>query len=374
MRSTPAPDALIIGGGIAGLTTALVLAQRGQRVRLLERERQLASQASGNNAAIFRPLEHDVQSAVLPRRSRQLLDDWLGPGLLDASGLLLVSDHPAEVHALSALAQLAGVAHELLDQPQLRELAPSLLGGEAQHGLWLREGGVLDVPALTAALADRARACGAELDTGVAVRALDVQRGRIAGVLLDDGTRLPAGCVVAAAGAWNGRLGETGGAQLPLAPLRRHLVELQPSADMAPEPVVWRLEDEVYYRKHPAGVLASPCDESLAQPGAAISDPQVLIGLQLKLRRLAPSLANAAHLRAWACLRTFASDRELVLGEDPRQRDLHWFAGLGGRGMSVAPAAAEIVAAGVLRESQPQLASVLSPTRLLQRTPTTNFG
>jgi D-arginine dehydrogenase len=193
-------------------------------------------------------------------------------------------------------------------------------------------------------------------------------------VVLEDGTRLPAGCVIAAAGAWNGALGEASGVSLPLAPLRRHLVELQPSADMAPEPVVWRLEDQVYYRKHPAGVLASPCDESLAQPGAADSDPQVIAGLQLKLRRLAPALASAGTRRAWACLRTFASDRELVVGEDPRLPGLHWFAGLGGRGMSIAPAAAELVAAGILREPLPQLAVMLSPARLLQRATSSNFG
>ena len=365
MRST---DALIIGGGIAGLTTALVLAQRGQRVCLLEREARLASQASGNNAAIFRPLEHDLDSAVLPRRSRQLLDEWLGPGLLDVSGLLLVSDQAPEVQSLGALAEAAGVAHELLDRQQLRELAPSLEGGDAQHGLWLREGGVLDVPALTAALADRARALGAELMTGVSVQALDVQQGRVTGVVQRDGTRLQAGCVVAAGGAWNARLAEASGAPLPLEPLRRHLVELQPSAEFAPEPVVWRLEDEVYYRKHPAGVLASPCDENLAQPGAAAdADPRELDRLQVKLQRLAPGLASAERRRAWACLRTFASDRELVLGEDPRLRGLHWFAGLGGRGMSVAPAAAELLVAGIAGESRSQLAAFLTPARLLQR-------
>ncbi|HKU42351.1 MAG TPA: FAD-dependent oxidoreductase [Polyangiales bacterium] len=367
MRSTPAPDALILGGGIAGLTSAVVLASRGLRVRLLERERRLASQASGNNAAIFRPLEHDVASAELPRRSRELLEAWFGPGLLEPTGLLLVSDHPAEVHGLGALAQLAGVAHELLGREALHALAPSLQDGEASHALWLREAGVLDVPALTRALAERARSLGARLETGVAVRALDSSRGRVAGVVLGDGTRLPAGAVIAAAGAWNARIGIESGVQLPLAPLRRHLVELQPpAAALPPEPVVWRLEDEIYYRRCATGLLASPCDEMLAQPGAASTDAQVLASLTAKLRRIAPALAGCARRRAWACLRTFASDRELVLGEDPRLPGLFWFAGLGGRGMGVAPAAAEIVAAGVMGEASSELAARCAPGRLLQ--------
>jgi glycine/D-amino acid oxidase-like deaminating enzyme len=92
MRSPPGTDAIIVGGGVAGLSVARVLAEKKRRVLLLEREPQLASQASGNNAAIFRPLERDAASAELPRRSRQLLEAWFGPGLLEVTGLVLVSE------------------------------------------------------------------------------------------------------------------------------------------------------------------------------------------------------------------------------------------------------------------------------------------
>jgi D-arginine dehydrogenase len=365
------PDAIIVGGGVAGLSVARVLAEKQRRVLLLEREPQLASQASGNNAAIFRPLEHDAASADLPRRSRQLLEAWFGPGLLEVTGLVLVSDSAAEVSRLAAAAVSGEVAHEQLDESQLRSLVPSLAGGEARHALLLHEGGVLDVPAFTAGLAAQARAFGAELRTRVAVQALRQERGRITGVTLTDGTRVSAPCVIVAAGAWNASLGEASGAALPLVSLRRHLIELRTRADVAAsEPVVWRLEDEVYYRRQGSGVLASPCDETRSILGVATtapveSDPRAPAALNEKLQRIAPSLANGSILRAWACLRTFASDRELVVGADPRVQGLYWFGGLGGRGMSVAPAAAEWLAGCVLGEPLPPRAAALSPARLL---------
>ncbi|MFI5309495.1 MAG: NAD(P)/FAD-dependent oxidoreductase, partial [Polyangiales bacterium] len=86
-----------------------------------------------------------------------------------------------------------------------------------------------------------------------------------------------------------------------------------------------------------------------------------------KLTRTAPQLASSRVVRSWACLRTFAPDRELVVGPDERIAGLFWLCGLGGRGMAVAPAAGELLAAGMRGEPHP-LSARLSPTRLLRPT------
>jgi glycine/D-amino acid oxidase-like deaminating enzyme len=86
--------------------------------------------------------------------------------------------------------------------------------------------------------------------------------------------------------------------------------------------------------------------------------------LARKLARTAPALASSRVLRSWACLRTFAPDRELVVGADLRVPGLYWFAGLGGRGMAVAPAAGEVLAAAMRGDSHP-LARALAPARLV---------
>ena len=56
----PQPDAkqktaIIVGAGVAGLTTAWQLVQRGWSIKLVDKHAHIASEASGNPAAIFMP-------------------------------------------------------------------------------------------------------------------------------------------------------------------------------------------------------------------------------------------------------------------------------------------------------------------------------
>jgi D-arginine dehydrogenase len=51
--------------------------------------------------------------------------------------------------------------------------------------------------------------------------------------------------------------------------------------------------------------------------------------------------------RVWACLRTFAPNRDFHAGADARVPGLFWVAGLGGRGMTCGLALGERVAQGM---------------------------
>ena len=59
--------AIVIGGGIAGCSTAYALANRGIAVTLIERHDKLASEASGNPLAMLYPklsINPTMQSAL----------------------------------------------------------------------------------------------------------------------------------------------------------------------------------------------------------------------------------------------------------------------------------------------------------------------
>ena len=65
----------IIGGGIAGLSTAFHLARAGQRgIVLLEREDHPGTYASGHNAAIARSLTGRLEHSTLTAEGRRRLD------------------------------------------------------------------------------------------------------------------------------------------------------------------------------------------------------------------------------------------------------------------------------------------------------------
>jgi D-arginine dehydrogenase len=355
---------LIIGGGVAGLAAAWQLALRGARPVVLEREPLCCTHSSGRNAAIFRHAEPLESLCALALRSRALCDELIGDSSwLDARGALYTASEAAPVEQLERAGRAAGVRLERRDGEALRSSAAVLRDTDASFGLFSPDDGVIDIHAITSALFRAARDAGAHVRTRDEVRRVTTEGGRVTGVELSSDELLEADGVVIAGGAWAADLGEGVGAPLPLLPLRRHLTVLDSPGGPLESPVVWRLTDEVYFRPEVGGVLASPCDEEASEPCLPPTDPDVLEVLAQKLASAAPSLAGGGVRRLWACLRTFAPDRNLVVGRDPRVAGLAWLAGLGGHGMTLATGAAELLAAEL--DDERAVPGELSPARLV---------
>jgi D-arginine dehydrogenase len=344
---------IVIGGGIAGLSLAWQLA-RDRRVTLLEREDFCGTHSSARNAQIWLPVDEDATTGPLALRSAELLESLLGSErewLRRTGAIVLVADD-RYFDAVDRGARTADLAVRAIDAKTLSELSPVVCSDEI--AVYVEGAGVFDPNAMLRALERACRTAGVSVRTGASVRRIRV-RGRVRGVELEDGSDLAADEVVIAAGAWSASLGASAGAPLPLVPLRRHLVVLE--ADPARAGMtVWRFGPrQVYFRPESGGVLASPCDEAPFDPCLPPSDPEALEALARELEPIAPELVDARVRTKWACLRTYAHDRELVLGPDPRVEGLAWMAGFGGRGMTVGVAAAELCAHAIRGGSSPLL-------------------
>lgn len=362
-------DTIVIGGGIAGVSALAAVSRLGSAL-LLEKEASLAAHASGRNAAIYRPLEFDQTTSTLARRSLEILAALTADPVLRRVGLLLVAQDASRVEDAAARAREVDLAHAVLAGPQCGERVTALIGGDVTAGLLLPDAGVLDIHRMITTLAAAARDRGAQIRHRVSVEKIAAHSGRVTGVRLVNGATIDADRVVIAAGAWASEVAASCGAAITLTLIRRHLMQLSVTPAIDPNtPVVWRLDphDETYFRPESGGVLASPCDATVVAPGPTPTDSAALEQLALRLARTAPTLARASVHQAWACIRTFASDRELVVGGDPNVAGLYWLAGLGGRGMAVAAAAGEVlgtlVASGGDPASHP-LGPALAPGRL----------
>ncbi|NOY94549.1 MAG: FAD-binding oxidoreductase [Deltaproteobacteria bacterium] len=356
-------DVVVVGAGIAGLSAALHIRQHvGARVTLVEQEALPATHSSGRNAGIWLPADGEVTTPPLARRSAVLLDE-LAPGWLRPQPVVYTATESQRLDPHERTGLAAGCRVSRLDADELRRRVPWMCSARERCGLWVEGAGVIDVHAVTDGLARAARAAGVVFHFGQAAVEVLQRSGEVTGVRLASGDSLTAKHVVIASGAWASRLGRSASTPLPLTALRRHLVQLEGDT-LTPGLTLWDLSAPVYFRPESGGLLASPCDESPSEPCLPLADASALDLLAARLEQVAPRLASWGVRRSWACLRTFAPDRELVVGPDPRLPGLHWSVGLGGRGMNVGAAVGELLAAELAGEEH-ELAGLLSPARLL---------
>jgi D-arginine dehydrogenase len=353
---------LVVGGGIAGLSVAWQLARdSARRVTLLEREAFCGTHSSARNAQIWLPIDELRTTGALALRSAAMLEMLLGSErawLRRGHAIVLVPD-AASADAMLRSAGEGGLSGRSIGAAELAERCPAVRSDEMP--LRIDGAGILDPHAMLGALERACKSAGVAIRNGAGVRRVLV-RGRVRGVELDDASELAADEVVIAAGAWSGAIGESAGVAVPLVPLRRHLVLLDADPRRAGT-TVWRFGPrQVYFRPESGGVLASPCDETPFEACLPPSDPAALELLAEELAPVAPELVEAPVRTKWACLRTYAHDRELVLGPDPRVEGLAWLTGFGGRGMTIGVAAGQLCAAAMRGERDPLL-SAMRPDR-----------
>ena len=343
---------VIIGAGFAGAATAFGLIRRGVRnVLVLEQEGIPGFYASGRNAAMIRQLGPSPLARRLIRFGLPFYDSppppFPGPvGFKRVGSLLLASGK--ELAALRTWTLTDGTIDpgvRFMDRQQVAAMIGGAGPDSFEAGAYTATDGVADIHALLNGFLAGARAGGCEIRFKARVAEITVRSGRVGSVKTDAGEVIDCARLVNAAGPWASRIGAiAGAAALPFRTFRRHLALTGPVAGVDPSwPFVWNITHEVYFRPETGGVLLSPCDEGAIAPCDPPVDSATIEMLAHKVAICVPGLRDAHIHRSWACIRTFVSDREIVIGEDPKVRDFFWAAALGGSGVCLAPALSHLM-------------------------------
>ena len=172
--------ATVVGAGVAGLTTAVTLAERGATVSLVERSRELGANASWLAGGMLAPFcEGESAPPSVVELGRRAIDWWAArvPGVV-REGTLVVAP-PRDVGEIERFAQRTR-EHERADEARVAALEPDL-AGRFHKGLFFAGEGHLDPRAAMRALVERLRRAGVDVRFGT-----DGERlGPEAGIVVD---------------------------------------------------------------------------------------------------------------------------------------------------------------------------------------------
>ncbi len=266
----PEADCVIIGGGIIGTTAALYLARAGLRVVLLEKGR-IAGEQSSRNWGWIRAQGRDPDEIPVVLAARDLWRELAGAvdcdiGLAEV-GTLYLARRGRELAGYRRWLRAAagrGLDSRILDAEAVAAMLPG--ARRAWKGaLWtpsdMRAEPLRAVPAI-ARLAARE---GVAIREHCAVRLLDIEAGRVTGVITEAG-RIRAPAVVLAGGAWSGLLLARHGVRVPQISVLSTAARTAPTAEVftgcaADQQLAFRLRDDGGYTLAPGfrhGVFAGP--------------------------------------------------------------------------------------------------------------------
>jgi D-arginine dehydrogenase len=345
--------AVVVGGGMAGVSVAAELARRGADVVLLEAEAELAHHTTGRSAAMYLPTYGTPLVRALTVASRGELDALagdVGSPLLSPRRLLYVADADGEASRAELVASGSGLRP--LTAGAVLEHCPALRADVVVAAAIDDDGADLDVAGLHQAYVRRLRAAGGEIARGEPVLAVD--RSTSGWEVRTPTRTLGCDVVVDAAGAWADEVAVLAGA-LPvgLRPLRRTLFTCPPGAhDVRGWPLVADAAWRFYLKPEGDLLLVSPADETPSPPCDARPE-ELDVARAIEAVNATTTLGLRSVRSSWAGLRTFAPDGDPVAGCRPDERGFAWSAGQGGYGIQMAPALAIAAAALAIGDPLP---------------------
>lgn len=328
-------DFIIIGGGIAGVSAAAQLAKLGS-VTLLEAESSLGYHASGRSAALY---EANYGTGSTIALSKASLAYHQAENVLSMRGFMLVAmagDPRFETDR-------AALKCNTISPAEARDLMP-ILNDDVVHAAYNETCWDIDTDLLLQGFHRQARAGGAVFETKA--KAARISRIAQGWEVEAGGATYHAKTLINAAGAWADQVATLAGiAPIGLTPLRRSMARIAApeGRDLSRWPMVMGAGETWYCKPDAGALIVSPADEDPCPPHDAWPEDMVLAeGLARYEAHVTVPVTRP--ISSWAGLRSFAPDRQFVLGPAPQDASFFWCAGQGGYGMQSAPAAAQLLA------------------------------
>lgn len=227
-------NTVVIGGGIIGTAVAAFLAEKMDKVILIERH-GISSQASGSNYGMvwIQPRTPGFEITIA-RRSQELYDNLIANEFdidieYEKVGGLTVGFTEAQNKAIELYCQRKqedGIPVQKIDGNIVKELEPNL-SKDITSAIYCEQDAQLNPYLTTMAFSNLARRRGAEIMTETEVVGINSKYGKIYSIDTSKGT-IFTDVVVCCAGCWSRKIAATAGVDIPIYPQRLQSLVTEP--------------------------------------------------------------------------------------------------------------------------------------------------
>ncbi len=338
-------DVLILGGGGAGCSAALHLAQRGLRVVLLERG-LVGSQASGvNHGGVRQQGRHpaELPIAIRARRMWAQMAALIGTDAeFEATGHLKLARNEAEEAELlrwNAMAAEYGLHPRMIGRNAIRA-DYAYFSDKVVAGSLLEEDGSANPRLLAPALAAAARAAGAILLEGHAVT------GIAPGFVVEaKGQSFTAPVLLNTGGFWGGQVAAQFGEPVPITALNPNMMVTEPLPVFCTHNL-GVVGGDIYLRQISRGNIIFGGGRGESDPAVPVSRPLPVPSFNAMQRaiEILPQLAGAMVIRSWTGIDGGMPDALPVMGPSRTTPGLFHAFGFSGHGFMLGPAVGAVLA------------------------------
>jgi 4-methylaminobutanoate oxidase (formaldehyde-forming) len=252
---------VVIGGGIAGCSTAYHLARDHKADVVLLEQNKLTSgstwHAAGlvgqlrSSASITQVLKYSVDLYKKLDQETGLATGWKMTGCLR---LACNGDRWIEFKRLATTAQSFGMEMHLLSPQQVKKLWPLMAVDDLVGATFLPTDGQASPSDIAQSLAKGARMHGAKLLESVRVTGFDIVNGRVVAVKTNQGD-VYSERVVNCGGQWARQIGAMAGVNVPLQPVKHQYIITEKVDGLAANAATIRDPDRRTYFKEEVGGL-----------------------------------------------------------------------------------------------------------------------
>jgi sarcosine oxidase subunit beta len=349
-------DAVVIGGGVMGASTAYHLAQKGCKdVILLERNSLFGQETTGKCAGGIRyqfATEINIRLSLLSLPMLDRFEKELGQVFdLRRCGYLFLLTREADVRAFQAnvaLQHRLGVMTEWLTGDEVRRRLPLMRLGDVLTATWHPKDGLADPNSVVQGYIAGARRLGAKCLTDIEVTGIRLEKGRIRAVRTQSG-EIATPVIVNAVGPWAAQLGEMVGVEIPVVPVRRQMAVTTPIPEISLDyPFVIDFAKNLYFHREGRGLLTGM--SNVNEPPSfnqQVDREWELVHFDAAMARM-PLLEKAGIANRWAGLYEVSPDAHPILGKVPEVEGFYLINGFSGHGFMHGPAAGLLLAEEIL--------------------------